>query len=287
MARRRARSARDREPSPRRHAFWRGTLTFGLVSVPVSLHRAIARRSVAFHELHDQDGGRILHRTVCSVDGAAVPREHIVKGFEIERGRWITVSTDELRALAPVASRTIEIVEFVDPLEIDPIFYEQTYWLVPDEGAARAYATLATAMAELRRVAVARLTLRARQHLSAIRASAQVGAARGPVLALSTLGYADEILPIADLAGLDRTEEPPGERELSLAERLIDALSGHFQPERYHDEQRDKVLAYLRQKTESATPEATREPTPAPPPADLFGALEASVSDAEHHKTAA
>lgn len=284
MARRRARSERDREASARRRAFWRGTLTFGLVSIPVSLHRATLRKSVAFHELHDQDGGRILHRTVCSIDGVSVPHEHIVKGFEIERGRWITVSADELHALDPTASRAVEIVEFVDPQEIDPIFYEQTYWLVPDEGAARAYAVVAAAMAELRRVAIARLTLRARQHLCAIRPSARAGDPRGRVLALSMLGYADEILPVA---GLGMTEEPPGERELLLAERLVDALSGHFQPERYHDEQRDKVLAYLRQKAESATPEATREPTQPPAPADLFDALEASVTDAERHRTAA
>jgi DNA end-binding protein Ku len=242
---------------------------------------------VAFHELHDQDGGRILRRAVCSVDGATVPREHIVRGFEIERDRWVTVSADELLALAPTTSRAVEIIEFVDPQEIDPIFYEQTYWLVPDEGVARAYTVLAAAMAELRRVAVARLTLRARQHICAIRPWAHAGEARGRVLALSMLGYADEILPTAALTGLGRTEEPPGERELSLAERLIDALSGHFRPERYHDEQRDKVLAYLRQKAENAAPEATREPTPAQPPADLFGALEASVIDAQRHKTAA
>ena len=253
----------------------------------MSLHCAIARRKVAFHELHDEDGGRILHRAVCSVDGAAVPREHIVKGLEIERDRWVTVSTDELHALAPTASRAVDIIEFVNPQEIDPIFYQQTYWLVPDEGAARAYTVLAAAMAELRRVAVARLTLRARQHVCAIRPWAHAGEARGRVLALSMLGYADEILPTAALTGLGRTEEPPGERELSVAERLIDALSGHFQPERYHDEQRDKVLAYLRQKAESGTLEAAREPAPTPTPADLFGALEASVINAERHKTAA
>jgi DNA end-binding protein Ku len=252
----------------------------------MSLHRAVARRGVVFHELHDEDGGRIRHRAVCSVDGAAVPHEHIVKGFEIERGRWITVSANELHAFAPAASRAVEIVEFVDPQEIDPIFYQQTFWLVPDEGAARAYAVLAAAMAELRRVAVGRLTLRARQHLCAIRPSEHAGDPRGRVLALSTLGYADEILPVADLAGMSETEEPPGERELSLAERLIDALSSHFQPDRYHDEQRDKVLAYLRQKAENAVPEAAREPPPAPP-TDLFGALQASVSDAERHKRAA
>lgn len=247
----------------------------------------MARKKVAFHELHDQDGGRILRRAVCSVDGATLPREHIVKGFEIERGRWITASPEELQALAPMASRAVEIVEFVDPQEIDPIFYEQAYWLAPDEGAGRAYAVLAAAMAAQRRVAIARLTLRAQQHLCAIRPSALGGKPKGRVLALSMLGYADDIVPATDLAGLSGAEEPPGQRELSLAERLVEALSGHFQPERYHDEQRDKVLAYLRHKAENAPHEAPREAAPVPAPPDLFGALEASVVDAERHKTAA
>ena len=133
MAREPAPTARP--PKPR--ALWRGTLTFGLVSIPVSLHRAVRRRGVPFHELHDEDEGRIRLRAVCSIDGAPVPRGHIVKGFEVERGRWVTVTDKELRALEPPASRAIEIVAFVDPHEIDPIFYERTYWLVPDEGAAR------------------------------------------------------------------------------------------------------------------------------------------------------
>src|SRR5271154_3175787 len=128
----RARTERDRDPTLTRRALWKGRLGFGLVSIPVSLHRAVARRSVHFHELHDQDGGRIRHRAVCSVDGAAVPHEHVVKGFEVERGRWVTLSADELRALNPAASRTLEIVQFVDPRDIDPVFHERTYWLVPD-----------------------------------------------------------------------------------------------------------------------------------------------------------
>src|SRR5262249_52757583 len=140
----RARPTREASRTPR--AVWKGTLAFGLVSISVSMHRAVAPRGVLFHELHDEDGGRIRHRAVCSVDGAAVPHAHIVKGFEVERGRWVTVTDAELHALDPAASRTIEIVEFVDPQEIDPIFYEQTYWLVPDEETARAYALLGAAM---------------------------------------------------------------------------------------------------------------------------------------------
>lgn len=278
----RARPVRETPPKPR--ALWKGLLTFGLVSIPVSLHRAVARKGVPFHELHDQDGGRIRRRPACAVDGDPVPRAHIVKGFEVEPGRWVTVTDAELHALDPTASRAVEIVEFVDPHEIDPMFYERTYWLVPGEDNGHAYALLGAAMAGLHRVAVARLTMRARQHLAAIRPVA--GQQGGCVLALSTLGYADEILPLTSL-GLPQETVALGDRELALAERLVESLSGHFRPERYHDEHRGKVLAYLQHKAEGAAPAASPEPAPAEAPPDLFGALEASVAEAERHRTAA
>ncbi len=277
-----SRSARDGEIAPAPRAAWKGTLAFGLVNIPVSLQRAVAPRGVLLHELHDHDGGRIRRRAVCSVDGAAVPREHIVKGFEVARGRWITLSADELRALDPAASRAIDIVAFVDPREIDPIFYAKTYWLVPDAEAARPYALLAAAMAGLGRAAVARVTMRARQHLCLIRAVSDPG---GRLLALTTLGYVEEVMPAAGIPDLARAEVPAGDREMALAERLIGALSGHFQPESYHDERRDKILAYLQHKAEGAGPAASPEAEPAPS-CDLLGALQASLADVEH-KTAA
>ena len=274
----------DRATSPKPRALWRGTLTVGLVNVPVSLHRAVRRKGLPFHEIHDQDSGRIRRRELCAIDGAPVPRAHIVKGLEVERGRWVTVTDAELRALEPQASRAIEIVAFVDPREIDPIFYERTYWLVPDEGSGHAGALIGAAMARLHRVAVARFTMRARQHLATIRPASGEGGASA--LALSTLGYADEILPLAGL-GIPSPPGQPGERELALAERLVESLSGRFQPERYHDEHRAKVLRYLHEKAEGRAPVPSPEPAPAGDPGDLFGALSASVAEAERHRTAA
>jgi DNA end-binding protein Ku len=278
---RRPRTDHDAPPRPR--ALWKGSIAFGLVTIPVSLHRAARRRSLLLHELHDQDGGRIRRRSVCSVDGAPVSHAHIVKGFEIEPGRWVTVSGEELRALDPRASRTLEITELVDPLEIDPMLFERAYWLVPDGEAARAYALLGAALARLRRVGVTRLTLRARQHLAIVRPVARDGA--GHLLALSTLGYAEDLLPV-EIAGPALPE--PGERELGLAERLLSTLSARFHPERYHDEHRTKVLGYLRSKAEGAAPVAAPSPpAPGPAPADLVDALEASLAEAERHRSAA
>ncbi len=280
------RPAQDREPAAPRRALWRGTLAFGLVSIPVSLRRAVTRRRVHFHELHDADGGRIRRRAVCSLDGAAVTREHIVRGFEVERGRWVTVSADELQALGPPESRTIEIVAFVDPREIDPVLYEKTYWLVPEEGGEQAHALLVAAMERTHRAALARFTMRARRHLAAIRPAAHEEGGP-PVLALSTLVYAEEILPAGDVVGL--VEVPgAGERDLALAERLVDALSSSFRPAQYHDEQREQILAYLTAKAARVAPVPPPEPAAEQePPIDLRGALEASLAEAEQHRTAA
>ena len=275
----------DTEPANqevhRPRALWKGTLAFGLVSIPVSLHRAVAPKHVRFHELHDQDNGRILRRTVCSLDGAGVPYGHIVKGFEVERGRWVTVTQDELDAVDPVASRSIEIHAFVDPDDIDPMLHERAHWLVPDPDGADAYALLAAAMERLRRVAVARLTLRARQHIAVLRAVNAPGA--GTVLSLTTLSYADEIIPIAGAFHAPR--RAPGERELALTERLVSSLSGRFQDQKYRDEHREKVLAYLYGKARHAAPEPSPEPASEPAHVDLATALEASVAHAERQRS--
>jgi DNA end-binding protein Ku len=275
--------------SDKPHALWKGAITLGKVEIPVSLQRAVRRRGLVFREMHDEDGGRIRRRAVCAVDGAPVARGHVVKGFEVERGRWVTVTDEELHALDPAASRALAVLAFVDPHEIDPIYYEATYWLVPEEGAAHACALLGAAMARCRRAALARLVLRARQHLALIRpvpGDGQAGA-----LYLSTLGYADEIIPPADLPGAESA--PPSERELLLAERLVEALSDRFRPERHHDARRSKVLAYLQEKASGGPAGAAPpEPPPAPPPIsspplDLVGALTASVAEAERHRPAA
>jgi DNA end-binding protein Ku len=249
----------------------------------VSLHRAARRRSLLLHELHDEDRGRIRHRSVCSLDGAPVPHAHIVKGFEVEPGRWVTVSGEELRALDPRASRTLEITDLVDPREIDPMLYDRPYWLVPDEDAARAYALLGAALGGLRRVGVTRLTLRGRQHVAIVRPAA--GDDAGHLMALCTLRYAEDLFPAA-IAGLALPD--PGQRELGLAERLLEMLSAPFHPENYHDEHRARVLDHLRSKADGTAPVATAPPpAPASAPADLVDALEASLAEAERHRSAA
>jgi DNA end-binding protein Ku len=261
-------------------AMWTGNLGFGLVSIPVSLHRAIAKKRVHFQEIHDEDGGHIRHRAVCSIDGLPVSREHIVKGVELERGHLITLSAAELRALDLEATHVLEITELVNPLEIDPILYEHSYYLAPREGATRAYTILVTAMTSLRRVAIARLTLRGRLHLCVIRPTSE------RILLLTTLYYSEEVLSPAPFAALLDAEEPPSDRELALGAQLVETLAGRFQAQRYHDEQREQLLGFLRSRTEGAASTPPGRALPAEP-VDLRAALEASLVEAERHKSAA
>ena len=174
---------------------WSGSISFGLVSVPVKLFSATSPKDLRFNMIHDKDGGRIHQKRVCSVDGEEVPWEHIVKGFEISKGRYVTVTKDELAAFNPKATRSIDIEDFVELQQIDPIFYETTYYLLPDRGASRPYALLLEAMKRTARVGVARFVLRTKQYLAAVRPI-------GHVLALSTMMYADEVVDQKELEGV-------------------------------------------------------------------------------------
>jgi DNA end-binding protein Ku len=222
---------------------WSGSISFGLVNVPVKLFSATSPKEVRFHMLHDKDGGRIQQRRVCSLDGQEVPWEHVVKGFEISKGRYVRVSREELEAFHPRASKAIEIEDFVDLAQIDPIFYESTYYLVPDRGAAKPYALLVAAMKRTHRVGIARFVLRTKQYLAAVRPMDRA-------LAISTMLYADEVVSQDDLEGLPDAHSRPGERELKMAEQLIGTLATDFDVRKYKDDYREQVLAMLERKAE-------------------------------------
>ena len=252
-------------------SIWSGSISFGLVNVPVKLYTAVSRKSIHFHQLHDADHRRIRQKRVCEADGEEVAYENIVKGYEISPDTYVVIEPDELDSLDPKRSKTIEIEQFVALAEIDPILYDQPYYVVPATGAAKAYRLMLEAMRESDRVAVARVVLRQKEHLVALRAS-------GEVMLMETLVFADEVVSPETLDEVAAGGEVElSERELSVARQLIEMLSGPFDSSQYRDEYRDAVLALIEAKVageEIAV--APSAPAPAPVP-DLMAALQASV----------
>jgi len=222
---------------------WSGSISFGLVSVPVKLFSATSPKEVRFHMLHDKDGGRIQQKRVCSIDGAEVPWEHVIKGFELGKGRYVTIAREELEAIGPSASKAIEIEDFVELSQIDPIYYQNTYYLVPDRGASKPYALLLLAMKRTQKVGVGRFVLRTKEYLAAVRPV-------GDALAVSTMLHADEVVSRDELEGLPDGHGKPGERELKMAEQLIGSLATAFDIRKYKDDYRERLLALLERKAE-------------------------------------
>jgi DNA end-binding protein Ku len=253
-------------------AIWTGAISFGLVNVPVKLYSATAAKTVRFHQLHDKDGVRIQQKRVCPADGEEVAYEHIVKGFEIAPDRYVIVTQDELDALDPRHTKTIDIEEFVELAEIDPVYYDNAYHLAPATGGAKAYRLLLSAMEEAGKVAIGRFVLRTRQQLCALRPA-------GGVLVLSTMLFGDEVHAPERLDELEALEDvEANDREVAMAGQLIESLSAPFEPAKYRDEYRERVLELIERKAageEVVVQPAAEAPAPVP---DLMAALEASVA---------
>src|SRR5918999_1139904 len=227
-------------------AIWSGSISFGLLNVPVRLYSAVSKQTVRFRELREGDGSRVRHKRVAEADGKEVPYEKIVKGYEFAPDQYVTLTRDELAELEPQRTRSIEIQDFVDLDDIDPIYFEQPYYLGPDKGAEKAYALLVQAMKDSRKVAIARFVLRNKENLAAIRPMEDV-------LTMTTMRFHDEVTSPEDLDGDLFAEEKPGkpdERELKMAKQLIESLTTDFEAERYEDQYREELLAMLERKAE-------------------------------------
>jgi DNA end-binding protein Ku len=256
---------------------WSGAISFGLVNVPVKLVGAVSPKDVRFNQLEAGTGARVKQKRVSAETGEEVPFDQIVKGYEISPDNYVVIEPQELEALDPKATRSIEIEDFVDLDQIDPLYFERPYYLVPDKGGAKAYALLLEAMKDSRKVGIARLVLRTKQYLAAIRPL-------GDALVLETLLYPDEVTLPDEIEGLPRDDVEIQDRELKIARQLIESLSTEFEPENYHDEYRERVLELIEQKAEGkeiVTQPATEEPTKV---VDLMAALEASLAQAKEAK---
>jgi DNA end-binding protein Ku len=254
-------------------AIWSGSISFGLLNVPVKLYSAVARRGISLREIRESDGARIRHRRVAEGTDEEVPYEKIQKAFEITSGNYVPITKDEMEALAPKKSRAIEVLDFVDLGQIDPIYFDSPYYLGPAEGAEKAYSLLASAMEASGKVAIARFVFRNKEHLAALRTD-------GGVLTLTTMRFADEVVPPEELDDVLPAEKPKvAKKEVEMAEKLIDSLTSDFDPTAYRDEYREELMALIERKAEgkeivtpeAAEPEATRAP-------DLMAALEESIA---------
>jgi DNA end-binding protein Ku len=258
-------------------SIWRGAISFGLVNVPVKLYSAVSKKTVRFNQLHATDHARINMKRVCSVEGDEVPYDQIVKGYEISPDQYIVIEPAELEALDPKKTRTIDIEDFVDIEQIDPLYYEHPYYLMPDTGAAKAYKLLLQALRESGKVAIARVVIRQKEYLTAIRPA---GDGRD-VLTMETMLFSDELIDPEQIDEFPDPDVQATEREVQMAQQLVESLSTDFEPSKYRDTYREQVLELIERKAageEIAVQAPSEEPQAVP---DLMAALEASLAAAK------
>jgi DNA end-binding protein Ku len=251
---------------------WTGAISFGMVTVPVKLYSALDRKAVRFHQLSGRTGTRIVQKRIDPQTGEEVPYEEIVKGYEIAKDRYVVVEPGELEALEPKKTRTIEIEDFVELSQIDPVYYDHPYYLAPGPGGVKPYRLLLEAMRATGKVAIARVVIRSKEQLVAVRPV-------GDALGMATMMFADEVIAPDSLEEVrEASEVKTTKRELDMAKQLVGSLAGDFDAERYRDSYRQEILDLIERKAQGQeiavqpAPEEVAEPAP-----DLMSALKASL----------
>lgn len=256
-------------------AIWSGSISFGLINIPVKLFSAVTERTVRFNQIDTRNMSRVRTRKVNAEDGSDVPPDVIARGYEVSKGRYVIVTEDELASLQPRATHTIDLEEFVDLSSIDPMYFDGAYWVAPDDRATKPYALLVEAMEKAGKVAVARFVMRAKQYVAVMRP-------RDGRLVLSMMVYEDEINPATDIDEFDQLDSVEvSERELTMAEQLIESLSAEFVPGSFRDSYRDELLDLIAAKDAGEERVLAVAEGPAEDEViDLMAALEASVAAA-------
>jgi DNA end-binding protein Ku len=257
-------------------AIWSGSISFGLVNIPVKVYNAVTPKNIRFHLLHEKDKSRIRQKRICIAEDKEVPNEELAKGYEISRDNYVVLSDEELEALDPETTRTVDILDFVELPQIDPVYYDSSYYLVPDARSEKPYALLHQAMLKAKRVAVARVVMRDKEYLVALRPLAEG-------IMMETMHYADEVHPpatVLESAGLEKVKVD--EREVKMATQLIDTLSAKFDPEKYPSQHRERIHELIERK---AAGEIVTAAAPKPKvhtrAVDLLAQLEKSVQMAK------
>jgi len=253
-------------------AIWTGAISFGMVTVPVKMYSALDRKAVRFHQLSGTTGTRIVQKRVDPQTGEEVPYEDIVKGYELAKDRYVLIAPGELESLEPKKTKTIEIEDFVELAQIDPIYYDHPYYLAPGPGGVKPYRLLLEAMRETGKVAIARVVIRSKEQLVAVRPI-------GEALGMATMMFADEVISPESLEEVrEAAEVKTTKRELEMAEQLVTSLAGDFEPQRYRDSYRQQIIDLIERKAQGE--EIAVQPAPeevAAPAPDLMSALKASL----------
>lgn len=254
---------------------WTGSISFGLVSVPVKAYTAVRDHDVHFHQLEKKTGARIRNRKVSEKSGREVDADDIELGFEVRKGRYVTFDKNDVRELRPESTRQIEVTDFVALEDVDPIYYDRTYWLGPagDDGK-QAYQLLLAAMEARERVAIGTVVMRNKQYLAAIRPL-------DGALAMSTMRFADEVVDRAEVNGLPKRRAKPEPKALKLATQIIDSLAGDWKPEQYHDSYAEELRKRIDAKDRGKDVVEVETAEPTANVLDLMEALEASVQKAK------
>jgi DNA end-binding protein Ku len=254
---------------------WKGTISFGLVNVPVKSYTAVRDHDVHFHQLEKKSGSRIRNRKVAEKSGREVDKDDIEMGFEVSKGKYVTFSSDELDELRPASTRAIEVTDFVALDDVDPIFYDRTYWLGPDgDEAKQAYQLLLAAMEDRQRVAIGTVVMRNKQYLAAIRPL-------DGALAMSTMRFADEVVPRSEVDGVPTRRAKPDAKALKLATQIVDSLAGDWKPEQYHDTYAEELRSRIKAKDKGKKVVSEEPAEPQADVLDLMEALEKSVRSAK------
>jgi DNA end-binding protein Ku len=248
---------------------WKGAISFGLVTIPVKLYAATEEKDIRFHLIHKEDGGRIEMKRVCSVDGKEVAWDDLVRGYEVAKGEYIVLTPEEIDEAKPESSTTIDIGDFVELTEIDPIYFEKTYYLEPTDIGSKPYSLLRRALEETERIAVARVTIRTKERLATLRPY-------DGTLALETMFWPDEIRSTGMLDLPEGKKAQVNSKEMQMARSLIDNLSARFDPTAYRDEYRAALEALIERKMKGEERVARRR-KPEPSVVDLMDALRQSV----------
>lgn len=259
-------------------SMWKGLISFGLVNIPVALYPAVEDKQLQFNQLHKEDGGRIGYDKVCKECGKSLEAEEIVRGYEYEKGRYVTLSEEDFDKVDRVASRAIAMQQFVDAAEIDAMYLDKAYYLGPDEAGKMPYALLLEALKRTKKVGVAKMVMRDKEYLALIRPLEQV-------LVLNTMHYPDEIRQPEGL-GLPSSDLKLGKRELEMADLLVKSMSGEFQPAEFKDTHREELLEMILGKAEGTEDHPVKAKLLPTKVTDLVARLKASIDQAEGQKKA-